>query len=122
MFPILFIAIAIIAMLSIVYDIMKTEDGLERTSYVEQFTWLVGRRPSPEALYLRDAGILGVLLVVVLLLHCANAPLGYGALIGPVLLSYKHVRGARQWVSLMNGGTLPDPTIPLTAWQKFWRG
>lgn len=105
-----------------IYDAEITERGIKAGVAVEAFTWLVGRKPTATALYLRDSLLLLLVSTPSVLLHFVNAPAAYGALLGPLVYGVKHIRGGREWARLLAGGKPADPNEPLTAWQKFWQG
>jgi hypothetical protein len=88
-----------------IYDATMTEKGLKAGVAVEGFDWLVGKKPSAVALYLRDNLLLGLCSLPAIL--CAtvfhNVPLAYGACISPVLYGIKHIQGGLAWKKLLGG-------------------
>lgn len=102
-----------------VYDVTMTEKGLKAGIAVEANDWLVGSKPSAVSLYLRDGLVFAMCVIpaVVFAAVAHNVPLGYGALVAPVVFGVKHILGGLQWRKLLKGGKLS--TMPQSAWQKF---
>ena len=109
-----------LAVLFDLYDITMTVQGIKAGVAVEGNTFLVGTKPGFVRLLVRD------MLIPILPIGLLGLIFGYGnGYACPVffvplfLLALKHYHGGRQWVTLLNGGTLTEPQ---TAWQKFIQG
>lgn len=86
------------------YDISETEKGLKAGVAIEDYTWLVGSRPSAGPLYARDLLTVGILATPSVLAYIfRRMDLFYGFLPGPVVMGYKHISGGNQWKALLAG-------------------
>ena len=94
---------AIVGIAGDVYDVTMTERGIKAGIAVEDNDWLVGSKPSAVALYLRDGLVFAMCVIpaVVFATVAHNVPLGYGALVAPVVFGVKHILGGLQWRKLL---------------------
>jgi hypothetical protein len=99
-----------------IYDVELTERGIRKGIAVEGFTWLVGQKPSAEALYFRDSLIICLATApAIAALATGHAPLFWGALAGPVVMAAKHIQGGLAWRYMLKGGKLDWEGFPVPA-------
>jgi len=99
---ILFIVCVAFMVAADIYDVTLTTKGIKAGVAVEANDWLVGQKPSAEALYLRDSLVMGFCIAPCIVVHfLGNDPLAYGALVSPIVCGIQHIRGGLAWKKLM---------------------
>ena len=93
LFYILLAAVLIFAFGADVLDVVESEKAYAK-GYVESFDWLVGKKPTTIALYLRDGMLIAASAApAIIFYHIGNRPLALGALVGPVAAGARHIQG-----------------------------
>lgn len=108
-----FVFLGIVAVANI-YDIRLTVKGIKAGVALENFTWLVGDRPTAKALYLRDLIFFVPLAIfTILVIGCADSYATTPFLLFPTLFALKHLQGALKWRYVLAGGVLDIEGFPV---------
>jgi hypothetical protein len=96
-------AVAVLAAVAAeVWDVTMTEQGIKAGVAVESFDWLVGQKPTAEALFVRDLALIALASAPALVIYlCGGTPAAYGCILGTVAAGARHVQGAREWAKLL---------------------
>ncbi|MFZ3276604.1 MAG: hypothetical protein WA182_06835 [Candidatus Sulfotelmatobacter sp.] len=92
-------------------DSLITLRGIKSGLAIEANTWLVGTKPTADALFTRDALFLLFVCApagAVLALGGGHNPVFYGLLAAPVALGAKHIQAYFQWRTVLAGGKAPE--------------
>lgn len=117
-FTLILAAVTTVSVVADLLDVITTEKCIAKGA-VETNTFLVGTKPTAEALYLRDSLVYALCVAPsIVSLILGNTPLAYGTLVGPAVFAAKHFLGYRAG-KLWLAGKAPDPNAPKSAWQKF---
>jgi hypothetical protein len=84
------------------YDVSETEKGIKAGVALEDYTWLVGSKPTAGQLYARDLLTVGILVTPSIVAYAFRRmePF-YGGLSLPVVLGCKHISGGNSWKALL---------------------
>jgi hypothetical protein len=84
------------------YDVSETEKGMKAGVALEDYTWLVGSKPTSGQLYARDLLTVGILVTPSIVAYVfRRKDLFYGGLSLPVVMGYKHISGGNSWKALL---------------------